>query len=355
MLPSRFCRSNSPRSKDLLHRFEREALAASSLNHPNIVTIYERGQEGSTHYIAMELVEGKTLRQLLDTGLLPIWKTIEIAAQIADGLARAHEAGIAHRDLKPENLMVLPDGLVKILDFGLAKLALGDFEPSRVSIRSALDTQPGLILGTMQYMSPEQASGGSSDARSDQFSLGLVLYEMVTGGRAFQRPTAAETLVAIIREQVAPIGVRNPDAPAPLCWAIERCLAKEPDSRYKVTRDLARELATIRDHMMERPQKPLELRSTNLPIQRTGFVGRKNEELYVKELLLREDMRLVTITGSGGIGKTRLAVQVASSVAGHFSGGDSFYCPAHAERSCFSSVCDSPGPGHKRGGGTVGA
>ena len=147
-------------------------------------------------------------------------------------------------------------------------------------------------------MSPEQASGGSSDARSDQFSLGLVLYEMVTGGRAFQRPTAAETLAAIIREQVAPIGVRNPDAPAPLCWAIERCLAKEPDSRYKATRDLARELATIRDHMMERPQKPLELRSTNLPIQRAGFVGRKNEELYVKELLLRDDMRLVTITGS---------------------------------------------------------
>lgn len=310
--------------KDLLHRFEREALAASALNHPNIVTIYERGQEGSTHYIAMELVEGKTLRHLLDAGMLPIRKTIEIAAQIADGLAKAHEAGIAHRDLKPENLMVLPDGFVKILDFGLAKLALDDFEPPRLSIRSALDTQPGLILGTMQYMSPEQASGGSSDARSDQFSLGLVLYEMVTGGRAFQRPTAAETLVAIIREQVAPIGVRNPDAPAPLCWAIERCLAKEPDSRYKVTRDLARELATIRDHMMERPQKPLELRSTNLPIQRTGFVGRKNEELYVKGLLLREDMRLVTITGSGGIGKTRLAVQVASSVAGHFSGGVHF-------------------------------
>jgi len=310
--------------EDLLNRFEREALAASALNHPNIVTIYERGQDGSTHYIAMELVEGKTLRQLLDAGLLPIRKTIEIAAQIADGLAKAHEAGIAHRDLKPENLMVLPDGLVKILDFGLAKLAIGNCETSLPSIRTAVGTQPGLILGTMQYMSPEQASGGSSDTRSDQFSLGLVLYEMVTGGRAFQRPTAAETLVAIIREQAAPIGVRNPDAPAPLCWAIERCLAKEPDSRYKVTRDLARELATIRDHMTERPQKLFEVRSTNLPIQRTGFVGRRNEELYVRQLLLREDMRLVTITGSGGIGKTRLALEVASSVAGHFSGGIHF-------------------------------
>jgi predicted ATPase len=311
-------------NEDLLHRFEREALAASALNHPNIVTIYERGQEGSTHYIAMELVEGKTLRQLLDIGLLPIRKTIEIAAQIADGLAKAHEAGIAHRDMKPENLMVLPDGRVKILDFGLAKLALGDFEISNPRTRSMMDTHPGLILGTMQYMSPEQASGGSSDTRSDQFSLGLVLYEMVTGERAFQRPTAAETLTAIIRERAAPIGMRNPDAPAPFCWAIERCLAKEPDSRYKVTRDLARELATIRDHMMERPQKPLEIRSTNLPTQRTGFVGRKNEALYVKGLLLREDMRLVTITGSGGIGKTRLALQVASTVAGHFPGGIHF-------------------------------
>ena len=312
------------RHEDHLHRFEREALAASALNHPNIVTIYERGQEGSTHYIAMELVQGKTLRQLLDAGLLPMRKTIEIAAQIADGLAKAHDAGIVHRDLKPENLMVLPDGLLKILDFGLAKLALGSFEESVPSIRTALNTQPGLILGTVQYMSPEQASGGSSDARSDQFSFGLVLYEMVTGSVAFQRPTVAETLVAIIREQVAPIGMQNPDAPAPLCWAIERCLAKEPDSRYMLTRELARELATIRDHVMERAQKPLEVRSTTLPIQRTGFVGRKNEELYVKELLLREDMRLVTITGSGGIGKTRLALQVASSLAEHFPGGVHF-------------------------------
>src|SRR6202034_3258964 len=151
-------------TSDELRRFELEARSASALNHPNIVTIYELGQEGSIHYIAMELVEGKTLRHLLSGGALPIRKTIEIAAQIAEGLARAHEAGIAHRDLKPENLMVLPDGLVKILDFGLAKHALGDFEPSRASTRAALHTQPGLILGTMQYMSPEQASGGSCDA-----------------------------------------------------------------------------------------------------------------------------------------------------------------------------------------------
>ncbi len=217
---------------DRLNRFEQEARSASALNHPNIVTIYELGQDGPTHYIAMELVEGKTLRQLLVPGLLPIRKAIEIAAQVADGLTKAHDAGIAHRDLKPENLMVSHDGFVKILDFGLAKLTRPSGELSDVSPTVACQTQPGLVLGTVEYMSPEQVSAGRVDFRSDQFSFGLVLYEMVTGKRAFQRSTAAETLVAILREQAEPIGVQNPEAPAPLCWAIERCLAKEPDKRY---------------------------------------------------------------------------------------------------------------------------
>src|SRR4029077_14237766 len=166
-----------------LARFRREAEAASALNHPNIVTIYEIGQDGSTHYIAMELVEGKTLRELLIAGLLPIRKAIEIAAQVAEGLAKAHEAGIAHRDLKPENLMVSNDGFVKILDFGVAKLTLPSGEPSDVSPTVGWQTQPGLVLGTVEYMSPEQASGSAQDFRSDQFSFGLVLYEMVTGKR----------------------------------------------------------------------------------------------------------------------------------------------------------------------------
>src|SRR5437867_10800325 len=208
---------------DRLDRFEQEARSASALNHPNIVTIYEVGQDGSTHYIAMELVEGKTLRELLVAGLLPIRKAIEIAAQVAEGLAKAHEAGIAHRDLKPENLMVSQDGFVKILDFGLAKLMSTSEELSDMCTPSTSATRPGLLLGTLGYMSPEQASGDRLDFRSDQFSFGLVLYEMVTGKRAFQRSTAAETLVAILREQAEPIGVQNPDAPAPLCWAIERC------------------------------------------------------------------------------------------------------------------------------------
>ncbi|MBZ5696142.1 MAG: protein kinase [Acidobacteriia bacterium] len=310
--------------RDRLHRFEREARSASALNHPNIVTIYELGQDGSTHYIAMELIEGKTLRQLLVSGLLPIRKAIEIAAQVADGLAKAHEASIAHRDLKPENLMVSLDGFVKILDFGLAKLAPASGEMSDARTLSASPTRSGVLLGTLGYMSPEQASGSPLDFRSDQFSFGLVLYEMVTGRHAFRRGTAAETMVAILREQAEPIGVQNPDAPAPLCWAIERCLEKEPDKRYVSTRDLARELAAIRDRFSEKPSKQAEPRAANIPVQRTGFVGREKEVAAARELLLRQDVRLVTVTGPGGIGKTRLAVEVASGLVARFPGGIHF-------------------------------
>jgi len=309
---------------DHLHRFEREARSASALNHPNIVTIYELAHDGSTHFIAMELIEGETLRQLLIAGSLPTRKTIEIAAQVAEGLAKAHEAGIAHRDLKPENLMVSRDGFVKILDFGLAKVASPAADQQQTRTLSSWRTQPGTVVGTVQYMSPEQAAGGPLDFRSDQFSFGLVLYEMVTGKRAFPRNTAAETLVAIMREQAEPIAVQNPDVPAPLCWAIERCLGKDPDKRYVSTRDLARELAAIRDRFSEKPARQAEPRPANIPVQRTAFVGREKEIAAAKELLLSKDARLVTITGPGGIGKTRLGVQVATGLIENFPGGIHF-------------------------------
>ncbi len=309
-------------NRDRLHRFEQEARSASALNHPNIVTIYDFGHDGSSHYIAMELVEGKTLRELLVLGLLPTRRAIEIAAQVAQGLTKAHEAGITHRDLKPENLMVSHDGLVKILDFGLAKLALPSGERSDMHTTSA--TPSGMLLGTVGYMSPEQAAGQRPDFRSDQFSFGLVLYEMVTGKRAFQKSTAAETMVAILREQTEVIVVQNRDVPAPLCWVIERCLAKEPDKRYASTRDLARELEAIRERFSEKPVEPTEPRPINLPVPRTGFVGRAKELEAAKELLLRQDVRLVTVTGPGGIGKTRFAVQVASGLAERFPGGIHF-------------------------------
>ena len=316
ILPAEFAADS-----DRLGRFEREARSASALNHPNIVTIYDLGQEGSTHYIAMELIEGKTLRELLAAGSLPIRKAIEIAAQVAEGLAKAHEAGIAHRDLKPDNLMITDDGFIKILDFGLAKLVSPGGEQPGEQTMSGWQTQPGGITGTVQYMSPEQASGGRLDFRSDQFSFGLVLYEMVSGKRAFKRNTVAETMVAILREEVEPIAGQNPDAPAPLCWAIERCLEKEPHKRYVSTRDLAHELAAIRDRFSEKQVKQAEARPTNIPVQRTRFVGREKEVVFAKELLQRGDVRLVTVTGPGGMGKTRLAVEVANSLVEQFPGG----------------------------------
>jgi eukaryotic-like serine/threonine-protein kinase len=176
---------------EALSRFEREARSACALNHPNIVTIYELGQVNGTHYIAMELVDGETVRGLLAAGPIPFRKSVAIAAQIADALAKAHEVGIVHRDLKPENLMVSHDGTAKVLDFGLAKSPVVNLlRGSDASITTI--TEQGLVMGTVGYMSPEQATGDEVDFHSDQFSLGSVLYEMVTGVPAFQKKTCGD-------------------------------------------------------------------------------------------------------------------------------------------------------------------
>ncbi|HEY6928833.1 MAG TPA: protein kinase [Thermoanaerobaculia bacterium] len=236
---------------DRRKRFEQEARSASALNHANIVTIYDIGSSDSMVYIAMELVEGRTLRELLHEGAMPTKRLLDYSYQIADGLAKAHAAGIVHRDLKPENVIISRDGVVKILDFGLAKLLPGDAVAPGDSATAVQETQPGTVLGTVGYMSPEQASGKTVDFRSDQFSLGSMFYEMATGSRAFQRSTSAETLTAIIREDTEPIGKLNPSVPAPYRWIVERCLAKDPEERYASTRDLARDLKSIREHLSE--------------------------------------------------------------------------------------------------------
>src|SRR6185295_729133 len=246
-LPQRFSGD-----RESLQRFTREARSASALNHPNIVTIHEVGTDSGTPYIVMEHIEGSDLRTMLHDGPLPNRRTLNIAAQIADGLSAAHEKGIVHRDLKPENVMVTKDGFVKILDFGLAKLT--DPVPqdqSALPTAIAAATQPGTVMGTAGYMSPEQASGQPVDFRSDQFTLGAILYEMATGKKAFQRKTGAETLVAIIREEPEALSQAAPQAPGPLRWIVERCLAKDPEERYASTKDLARDLRSVRDHLSE--------------------------------------------------------------------------------------------------------
>jgi Tol biopolymer transport system component/predicted Ser/Thr protein kinase len=280
-------------------RFEQEARAASALNHPNILTIYDIGEADGSLYIAMELVEGRTLRELLVSGdPLPTRKLLDVAVQTAEGLAKAHEAGIVHRDLKPENLMISKDGYVKILDFGLAKLSepVGQ-EQSIAPTAIAAPTQPGTVMGTAGYMSPEQASGQPVDYRSDQFTLGAIVYEMATGRKAFQRKTGAETLVAIIREEPEPLGQLAPKAPAPVRWIVERLLAKDPEERYASTRDLARDLKSLRDHLTEtsvsgaleaaEPLKPRR-RGWMLPAVAAFVVGAGLALLAARELRLFE-------------------------------------------------------------------
>ena len=245
-------------SPDLRSRFEREARAVAALNHPNIVAVYDFGVESGQQYIVSELVEGESLRALLRGEPLPVRRLVEIATQVADGLAAAHAAGVVHRDLKPENIMLSKGGRIKILDFGLARHAAAE-PPAIPAYTSGETISPGndlthnltgvgAVLGTIDYMSPEQALGKEVDFRSDQFSFGLLLYEMGSGSKAFSRPSGVETLAAIVREETP---LLQEKLPAPLTWIMDRCLQKEPDQRFDSTRDLFRELRDLRDHLSE--------------------------------------------------------------------------------------------------------
>jgi serine/threonine protein kinase/tetratricopeptide (TPR) repeat protein len=233
--------SGMAKDKERLSRFEKEARLASALNHPNIITVYDIGWADSIPYIALELVDGITLRERLAQGPVPVTEIAGLASQIADGLAKAHEAGVVHRDLKPENVMITKDGLAKILDFGLGKyLAPLPVDDKGSTVLNMGDsTTPGAILGTVEYMSPEQAAGKEADFRGDQFSFGSLLYEMVTNAKPFHRDSAVQTLAAIIESTPRPMDAFDKGLPESFRKIIERCLQKNPDQRFSSTRELA--------------------------------------------------------------------------------------------------------------------
>lgn len=225
-------------------RFVQEARAASALNHPNIVTVHDFGTENGLSYIVTELVEGESLRKIISRGAVPTRKLLEIAVQIADALAAAHDADIVHRDLKPENIMITPDGRVKLLDFGLAK-PLGPADSEQTSDENA--TLPGVLLGTVAYMSPEQTRGAPASIQSDQFSLGVILHETATGHHPLRRETPMETLIAIANAD------RPPFTPGPVAFRplVDRCLAKDPAARFESTAEIGERLRKIRNQLPE--------------------------------------------------------------------------------------------------------
>ena len=222
-----------------LARFDQEARAAGALNHPNILSVYDVGMHDGVSYVVAELLEGESLRQVLAAGALPQRKAIDYATQIARGLAAAHERGIVHRDLKPDNIFITADGRAKVLDFGLAKLTAPSGAPDPADVTRAAETDPGVVLGTVGYMAPEQVRGQRVDHRADVFSFGCILYEMISGRKAFHRPTAVETLNAILTQEPPDLSESDrPFAPA-LERVMLRCLEKNPAARFQSASDLA--------------------------------------------------------------------------------------------------------------------
>ena len=235
------------RNRERLRRFEDEARAASALNHPNVVTVFDIGIENEAPYVVLELLEGETLREKLRSGALPVRKAVDYAVQVCHGLAAAHGKGIVHRDLKPENLFVIRDGRIKILDFGLARLS---HVPDEDNVAGDQATRPvteeGMLIGTFGYMSPEQARGQRADARSDIFALGAVMYEMLSGQPAFLRSTAAETLSAILSHDPNALSTASEShVPAALSAIIRRCVEKNADERFQSSSDLGFALSSL--------------------------------------------------------------------------------------------------------------
>ena len=257
----KFISSEVHASRSARERLGREAQLASSLNHPSIVTVYDVGEEEGHPYIVMELIDGESLYRRLVSRPLKIREVVDIACQIADGLAAAHAAGVVHRDLKPQNIMLTGDGRAKIVDFGLSKLTSGSAGPDEVTATGQVLTADHVVLGSAGYMAPEQVAGEPLDGRADQFALGAVLYEMLSGKRAFKRGTSVQTMASIIEDDPPSLRDVAPGVPEPLATLVERCLAKDPERRYASTHDLARDLHDLRDGIVSAS------RSTSRPMR----------------------------------------------------------------------------------------
>lgn len=252
LLPPEFTQND-----ELVRRFELEARAASALNHPNIITIHEIGVIDGLHFIATEYIQGDTLRRSLRGGRVSVNEALEIVIQVAAALQAAHEAGIIHRDIKPENIMVRPDGYVKVLDFGLARINRTDQQPGSHDSQWHLSTQPGVIMGTLSYMSPEQARGQRVDARTDIWSLGVVLYELLTGVKPFGGATTGDIFVSILDREPPPLTDALPEAPAELQYIVSRALAKDREKRYQTIQEMARDLKEFHRSSMSLPAHSL--------------------------------------------------------------------------------------------------
>ena len=330
------------RDDNRLRRFQQEALATSALNHPNIITIHEIGSEEGVDFIATEFIEGLSLRQKLQQGPLELDQALDFGSQIASALAAAHAAGIIHRDIKPDNIMVRSDGYVKVLDFGLAKLTekRKDDSDSEGATRILVETTPGTLMGTVAYMSPQQARGLDLSASTDIWSLGVVLYEMLTGYVPFKAKTIGDTIVAILGNEPPPLAQFVPNAPEDLQQILGRALHKDTVDRYQTIDDVVADLRSLRQELhfqagVKNAEKPDDLQAKseaepritatrvphNLPAQLTALIGRNTEMKSVRKLFTTGNARLVTLTGPGGTGKTRLGLQVGTELLTSFQNG----------------------------------